>query len=93
MPSAASALDDVTVSSFISFVNDDLTQLIDPEEILGAKKFADVEKRIQALAKGKDGGKRVDRLATICTRLFILLTGDGLRSRRSPTPRTSSPSC
>lgn len=81
----ASALDDVTVSSFISFVNDDLTQLIDPEDILEAKKFADVEKRIKALAKGKDGGKRVDRLATICTRLFILLTGAGYKPAKSHT--------
>ncbi len=71
---ALSALDDITTSTFISFVNDDLEQLIDPEEILGAKKFAAVEKRIKALAKGSKGGKRVDRLATICTRLFLLVT-------------------
>ena len=85
-PSAGGkALDDVTVSTFISFVNDDLTQLIDPEEILDAKTFADIEKRLKALAKGKGGGKRVDRLATICTRLFILLTSEGYEPAKSHT--------
>jgi MoxR-like ATPase len=82
---ASSALDDITVSTFISFVNDDLTELLDPEEVLDAKKFADVEKRIKALAKGRDGGNRVDRLATICTRLFILLTQEGYEPAKSHT--------
>jgi len=81
----ASALDDVTVSTFISFVNDDLAELIDPAEILDAKKFADIEKRIKALAKGKGGGKRVDRLATICARMFILLTGEGYKPAKPHT--------
>ena len=72
---ALSALDDITTSTFISFVNDDLKQLVNPEDILNAKKFADVEKRIKDLAKGDDGGKRVDRLATMCTRMFLMLTG------------------
>jgi MoxR-like ATPase len=82
---ALSALDDITVSTFISFVNDDLTELLDPEEVLDAKKFADVEKRIKTLAKGRDGGIRVDRLATICTRLFILLTREGYEPAKSHT--------
>ena len=58
---------------------------MDPEEILDAKKFADVEKRIKTLAKGQDGGNRVDRLATICTRLFILLTQEGYKPAKSHT--------
>ena len=80
---ALSALDEITVSTFISFINDDLTELIDPEEILESKKFADLEKRIKTLAKGKDGAKRVDRLATICARLFILLTAEDYTAEKT----------
>ena len=72
-------MDEITTSTFLSFVNDDLKQLVNPEDILDAKKFADVEKRIKELAKGDGGGKRVDRLATMCTRLFIMLTGAGYK--------------
>jgi len=71
---ALSALDDVTTSTFISFINDQLQQLIDPEEILNAKKFNTIEKRINKLSDGGEGGKRIDRFATICTRLFLHLT-------------------
>jgi len=76
---ALSALDEITTSTFISFVNDDLKQLVNPEEILNAKKFVDVGKRIKDLSKGDDGGKRVDRLATMCTRMFLMLTGSGYK--------------
>ncbi len=76
---ALSALDEITTSTFISFVNDDLKQLVNPEDILNAKKFSDVDKRIKDLAKGDDGGKRVDRLATMCTRMFLMLTGSGYK--------------
>ena len=71
---ALSTLDDVTTSTFISFVNDQLQQLIDPEEILNAKKFSTIEKRINELSDDGEGGKRIDRFATICTRLFLHLT-------------------
>jgi len=76
---ALSALDEITTSTFISFVNDDLKQLVNPEDILNAKKFIGVGKRIKELAKGDDGGKRVDRLATMCTRMFLMLTGSGYK--------------
>ena len=71
---ALSALDDVTTSTFISFINDQLQQLIDPEEILNAKKFSTIEKRINKLSHDGEGGQRIDRIATICTRLFLHLT-------------------
>ncbi|MEN9797313.1 MAG: hypothetical protein RL653_1009 [Pseudomonadota bacterium] len=71
---ARGTLDDVTASAFMAFVADQLEQLISPEDILDAKDYAPVGKRISALAKGKGDSKRVDRLATICTRLFLHVT-------------------
>ena len=71
---ALSSLDDVTVGTFLGFVNDNLEQLVSSEEILQAKDFKKVSKRIENLSKTEGGGKRVDRLATICTRLYLTLT-------------------
>ena len=71
-----SSLDEVTVSSFIDFVNEELTQLIDPEEILDAKDFKDIEKKITDISVDDSGAKRVDRLSTMCSRLYIKLTSD-----------------
>ena len=71
---ALSSLDDVTVGTFLGFVNDNLEQLVSSEEILEAKDFKKVSKRIENLSKTEGGGKRVDRLATICTRLYLTLT-------------------
>lgn len=70
---AASSLDDITATTFLAFVNDDLEQLINPDDILDAKDFDQVTKRIAQLAKGPGAAKRVDRIATICTRLFLTL--------------------
>ena len=47
---ANSSLDDTTVGAFLSFVNDELTELISPEEILNASSFNPVKKRIASLA-------------------------------------------
>lgn len=71
---AHGALDEVTVTAFLAFVNDNLEQLIGPEEILEAKDFKPLGKRLSELASGKGDSKRVDRLATICTRLFLHLS-------------------
>lgn len=71
---AQSALDEVTASTFISFVQDDLTQLISPEEILDEKDFKKIEKKINELSKGEGDQKRVDRISTMCTRIFLMLT-------------------
>ena len=73
---ALSSLDDVTVGTFLGFVNDNLEYLISPEEILEAKDFKKVSKRIENLSKSEGGGKRVDRLATMCTRLYVTLTNE-----------------
>jgi len=78
---ARSALDDVTVASFISFVNDNLEQLISPTQILDAESFEPIGLRLEELAG--HGSVRVDRLATICTRLYLELTREGY----APGPR------
>ncbi len=78
---AKSALDDITVASFVSFVTDNLQQLVDPEEILDAENFEQVAARITKLATGSGDAKRVDRLATMCTRLFLEVTREGYRPK------------
>lgn len=70
---ALSSLDDITVSSFIAFVNDELKQLIEPEEILESKDFSITKKRIEEISTDNNGLKRVDRLSTICSRLYLKL--------------------
>ena len=80
---ALSSLDEVTVSSFISFVNDELTQLIDPEEILDAKDFKTIEKRIKDISVDDSGAKRVDRLATMCSRLYLKLISNDYKQGKN----------
>jgi MoxR-like ATPase len=71
---ANSSLDMVTATTFVAFVNDDLEQLINPADILDAPKWAPVAEQIKKLASGKGDAKRVDRIATICTRLYLELS-------------------
>lgn len=70
---ALSSIDEITANSFISFVNDDLSTLIDPSDILNAKEFNVIKKKIISLSKDDNGNKRLDRLSTICTRLYLYL--------------------
>ena len=72
-------LDDVTIAAFMSFVRDDLTQLIDPEEILSTDDFSKIEEKIEKISVDKDGNNRTDRISTICTRLFILIIKEGFQ--------------
>jgi hypothetical protein len=76
---ARSALDEVTATAFTSFVNDNLSRLVDPEEILGTRNFDDVARRIADAARGEGSAKRVDRLSTMCTRLHIHLSRPGMQ--------------
>lgn len=73
---ARSALDDITATTFLAFVNDGVTQLIDPSDILDAKDFTPVALKISDLSKGEGDAKRVDRLSTICTRLYLHLSSN-----------------
>jgi MoxR-like ATPase len=70
---AESSLDDVTVTSFLSFVNNDLSRLIPPEEILDGE-WTEVGKRVAVLARDGDT-RRLDRLQTMATRLVLKVTG------------------
>lgn len=78
---AAACLDETTVAAFVSFVNDELSGLLNPEDILDAKSAKDWQKQFNELAKGKEGGKRVDRIAAICTRLFLHVTAEKYREK------------
>ena len=82
---ALSSLDEVTVSSFIAFVNDELTQLIEPDEILDAKDFQAVKSRLEDVSVDKNGSKRVDRLSTICSRLYLKLISDNYQPTKNNT--------
>lgn len=79
---ALSSLDDLTTSSFINFINDELSTLINPEEILDSEKFEDIKIKIIALANGESGSKRVDRLSTICMRMYIYLLNKNYKSSK-----------
>ncbi|MFN3377804.1 MAG: ATP-binding protein [Runella zeae] len=75
---ADSCLDTNTVTSFINFVNNNLGELISPEEILNTKNFERV-----VLSPLKEiifkETIRVDIIATICTRLINYLTINNLK--------------
>lgn len=68
---AASSLDPITSNAFIAFVQNNLSRLISPEEILNAKNF-DKEVKISLELMMQDQ-IRLDILATVCTRLINYL--------------------
>lgn len=70
---ANSALDKSAATAFIAFVNDELSELINPEDILDPNKWAASKSRLIQLSQGADQAKRVDRLSTICSRLVFYL--------------------
>ena len=74
---AASCLDDTTAAAFLAFVNDDLALLPTPVQILAAQSPAEWRTRVDRLAAGEGGAKRVDRIAAICTRLFLHVSAAG----------------
>jgi len=80
---ALSSLDEIAVSTFISFVNDELIQLIDPEEILDTKDFKSLEKKIKDISVDDSGAKRVDRLSTMCARLYLKLVSDSYMQEKN----------
>ena len=70
---ASSALDDVTVGTFLGFVNDDLTILLPPEQILNSVDWPAIDKQIEQVAIGKNGEQRLDRISTLCMRMYFHL--------------------
>jgi len=69
----SSCLDEETIISFITFIQQNLSILVKPEEILATKNFKNnIYKPIKGIVKQKDK-LRVDILATLCTRLINYL--------------------
>ena len=62
-----------TVDQFLHFMSHEQNKIIQPEEILEAKKIDVVLKKLKQIIKSK-GVKRNDLLATICTRLQLFVT-------------------
>jgi MoxR-like ATPase len=79
MALAKSALDEITVTTFATFVRDNLSRLVDPEEILDAAEWPPVSARISAAARDDGGSVRVDRLSTMCARLHLHMARTGFR--------------
>ena len=69
----SSCLDEETVTSFISFVQQNLSELIKPDQILDTENF---EKDVYEHLKGivQQDVLRVDIIATLCTRVINYLT-------------------
>jgi MoxR-like ATPase len=74
---AHSALDKTTATAFVAFVNDELSELINPEDLLDPNRWPSAQQRLTSLAQGAGQGKRVDRLSTICGRLILHLRKHG----------------
>lgn len=71
---ALSALDGEAATAFMSFVNDDLNQLVSSDEILNGA-WDDTEARLRELATDTDG-LRLDRLNAMTVRLYLAATTD-----------------
>jgi MoxR-like ATPase len=83
---AQSSLDEVTATTFVAFVNDHLEALLEPADILDAPHWETVARRLKELASGPGDSKRVDRLATICTRLYLELSSERYTPQASHGP-------
>lgn len=69
---ALSALDPESATAFMSFVNDGLHELVDPEEILDGD-WEETSAKIDELATDEDG-IRLDRLNAMAVRLYLAVT-------------------
>jgi len=61
----------IAKGSFINFVNNDMTKLINREGIPSARDFVIVRAVVEELAKDKSGELRFDRLSILCARLIV----------------------
>lgn len=74
---AHSALDGATATAFVAFVNDELAELVNPEDVLDPARWPATARRLEELARGEGEARRVDRLVTICSRLTLHLQKHG----------------
>jgi len=70
---ARSCVDEETAAAFLAFARDEIEHLIAPDEILEAKVFDDVGSRLTELGQPTKETIRLDRLATIASRLVLYL--------------------
>ncbi len=71
---ALSALDPEAATTFMSFINDDLAELVPPGDILN-NDWDDTATRISEMAFDEDG-QRLDRLNAMTARLYLAVTAD-----------------
>jgi MoxR-like ATPase len=77
---AMSTLDEAAAGAFVQFVRQELGAIVTPEEVLDAEDFAVPAARIKVAATA-GGGKRVDVLSILCTRLQLFLVRKGYEPR------------
>lgn len=78
-------LEEAAVAAFLSFVDDNLSCLLEPWEVLDSTDAAELSRRLVVL--GRDGEvHRVDRVATVGTRLYLHLTAAGYAPRPEHGP-------
>jgi hypothetical protein len=78
---ADSCLDKSTATAFISFVNNNLSKLISPEEIIEAKNFnTQVLLPLKQIVNKET--LRVDIISTLCTRLVNYLTINNIKPEK-----------
>ena len=72
---ADAALDTHAATSFISYLNNNLSELIWPKEITGSQNFKlEIEERLRQLVLKNPQTPRIDILALICNRLVNYIT-------------------
>ncbi|MFK7808740.1 MAG: AAA family ATPase [Saprospiraceae bacterium] len=77
----SSCLDESTIASFISFVQQNLSELITPEKIVSTKNFDnEVYKHIKGIVNKEV--LRVDIVATLCTRVINYLTLNDIKLKK-----------
>lgn len=78
---ADSCLDSNTVASFMAFVNNNLSKLVTPEQIVNSTNFKkDVLEHLKSIVM--KGTLRVDILATLCTRLVNYLVINNIKPNK-----------
>jgi len=78
---ADSCLDSNTVASFMAFINNNLSKLVTPEQIVNTTNFpADVLDHLKSIVM--KGTLRVDILATLCTRLVNYLVINSVKPNK-----------
>ncbi len=85
----SSCLDEATIVSFISFVQQNLSELVKPEQILKTKNFEnDVYKHLKGIVQKEV--LRVDIIATMCTRLVNYLTLNEIKPNKDEIKNVQS---